>query len=200
MDRRTLLALVFLALCGQTAVGDMLNLSTGLDGFNHVIGTGGASDAHWTVSQQSGGTGPAQTVFPNNPAWFSGAAPNSSTSDWIVHNAGTNNGPVLYAFTATFDLTGFDLSTAFISGEWAVFGSGTLDLNGNIIARHGPGAWGFLAPFSVSTGSPMYNQGLNTLTITVTATEISLAGPCGDAEVHAGACSLGRERFPPRSR
>ncbi len=40
----------------------------------------------------------------------------------------------------------------------------------------GSGAWGTLTPFSVSAGSSFLNQGMNTLTISITGTDNYLEG------------------------
>jgi len=117
-------------------------------------------------------------VFPGDPDYYDNWVVNGPNSDWIARNAGTpNNG--LGTYTRTFDLTGFDLSSVSIAGSWAIDDIGTLSLNGHEISSllaPGPSAWATLTPFSVAAGSPFLNQGLNTLTITITASDNSLEG------------------------
>lgn len=159
------------------AAAATVNLATGLDASNTLISSGGQSDAHWTVSEQTGGTGAAQTVFPNNADWFGGWASNGPNSDWITRNANVNNnGPAPYTFTRTFDLTGLDPSTASITGSWAIDDMGTLDLNGHPISVLLAGAWGGLTVFAVPMGSPFFNSGLNSLNITITLDDQNLEG------------------------
>jgi hypothetical protein len=145
-------------------------VSTGLDASNTLIGAGGVADAHWTVSEQAGGFGAAQTVYPNNADWFSGWIANGPSSDWIARNASiTDNGPAPYTFSTTFDLTGLDPTTAEIFGSWAIDDQGSLALNGNTISTIGNGDWGALTNFSVFSGSLFFLPGINTLSMTITA-------------------------------
>jgi hypothetical protein len=97
---------------------------------------------------------------------------NGPNSDWIARNANiTDQGPAPYTFTRAFDLTGFDLSTASLAGAWTLDDGGTLSSNGHQLAALSPLNWTSLHPFSVAAGSPFFNQGLNTLTITITTSD-----------------------------
>jgi len=147
------------------AFAGTLNLSTGLDASNNLITSGGLSDAHWTVNEQAGGTGAAQTVYPGNADWYGGWLDDGPNSDWIARDASiSNNGPAPYTFQVTFSLA--DTTGASLSGSWAVDDSGTIDLNGNQIGSLGSGAWGGLT--SVSDNSH-FVTGLNTLSITISS-------------------------------
>jgi hypothetical protein len=160
-----------------TQAEPIANVSTGLDSNNNVLTSGGLSDAHWTVTEQAGGSGAAQSVFPNNADWYGGWLANDSNSDWIARNANiTNNGPAPYTFTTTFDLTGFNLSTVVLSGGFAADDAGTLNLNGTQISSVPDEAWGSLTSFSISGSSGDFVQGLNTLTITITDSDEFLEG------------------------
>jgi hypothetical protein len=154
------------------------NLATGLDAANNLIASGGQADAHWSVQPQGGGVAPAQTVYPNNPDWYGLWLQNGPNSDWIARDATTNfQGPPLYAFTRTLDLSGFNLSTVSINGLWAIDDNGILSLNGYVLSSLLSGGaiggdasnYTMLHPFSVAAGSPYLLRGLNTLTITMTA-------------------------------
>ena len=78
-----------------------------------------------------------------------------------------------------FDLGGFDLSTVSINGLWGIDDNGVLSLNGHFISSlltldpNGDGGlpsnYTVLHPFSIDAGSRYLQQGLNTLTITMTA-------------------------------
>lgn len=158
------------ALTGNTPTGT-LNVATGLDCSNKLITTGGANDCHWTVNGN-----PAQVVAPGNADWWVGWVPNGPNSNWIAINANTCcDGPAPYSFNLVFDLSGSMLSGVSLSGLWSIDDSGTLSLNGQQIDAQG-GLWGSLQPFSVPAGSPLFQQGLNTLTITMTATDNYLEG------------------------
>ena len=154
-----------------------INLSTGLNSSNTLISANGAPDANWIVGEQAGGTGAAEVVTSTGADFYSGWIGDGPNSDWIARNANiTNNGPAPYTFTRTFDLTGYNLADVAISGAWTVDDGGTLNLNGHQIASLGSGNWGMLDSFSVPAGSPYLNQGLNTLTITITESDDYLEG------------------------
>ena len=156
-----------------------IDLSTGRDVNDNLITTSGAADAHWTVSEQGGGTGFAQVVAPGSADW-SGWSPDGPNSSWIARNANTaNNGLAPYTFSCTFDLTGYELSTVSLAGQWGIDDTGILTLNGNQIGSQGSsGQEGCCWPqsFSVSAGSPFLNQGLNTLAITMTWCDENFGG------------------------
>jgi hypothetical protein len=151
--------------------GGTIDLSTGLDVSGNLISTGAQADGNWTVQEANGTTAAAQTVFPNNADFYGGWPANGPHSDWIARDANTSRqGAAPYTFTRTFDLTGYNLSTVFLSGDWNVDDTGTLALNGHAIDS-ATNPWannGLFRPFSVSGSSGLFNQGLNTLTITIT--------------------------------
>ncbi len=166
------------AIAGPKTWAASVNLSTGLDASNSLITSGGVAGAHWTVSEQAGGTGQAQTVFPNDADWYGGWIANGPSSDWIARNANiTDNGPAPYSFTLNFTLTASELSSAAISGSWTIDDGGTLSLNGHQIGGSlSSGDWSSLHAFSVGTGSSDFVAGLNTLTITITESDNYLEG------------------------
>ena len=156
-------------LVGPTSI----NLSTGLDASFSLIGTNGTPDGHWTVDQATGGTAASQIVAPGGADWSAGYwQADGPNSDWIARNANLrNNGAAPYKFYRTFDLTGYNLSNVSISGSWAIDDTGTLNLNGHQIASLSADN---LTNFSLPTGSPFLNQGLNTLSITMTSDDQNL--------------------------
>jgi hypothetical protein len=164
----------------QGTVTTIANLSTGLDATGKRLTTGGQLDANWTVQEANGTTGAAQTVFPNNPDFGSWPA-NGPTSDWIARDASNpRQGPAPYTFTRTFDLTGYDLSTVSLAGGWSVDDTGNLAINGHLIDREVNG-WNNFATFLVSGASGFLNQGLNTLTMTITDSDNNVDGVHLDA-------------------
>jgi hypothetical protein len=171
-----------------SAQTNIINLSTGLDASNNLINVNGQSDAHWTVDQSTGGTAAAQVVTTDGAdwGWPIGGWPDwewfsdGPNSDWIARNANLfSNGYAPYTFYRTFDLSGYDLASASISGFWAIDDDGELSLNGNVISslsEPNPQNWNTLHSFDVSAGSSYLNQGLNTLAITMTYSDNGVEG------------------------
>lgn len=85
--------------------------------------------------------------------------PNSATSEW-VWDADLALSPV--TFTHTFDLTGYDHSTASLSGLWGVDNIGTAYLNGTAISSipFGYPAFQTLTAYGAASG---FVAGVNTL-------------------------------------
>jgi RHS repeat-associated protein len=163
---------------GQTA-NALLNLSTGLNSSGDLINTGDQADANWTVQEPNGTTGAAETVYPNNADWFSSWAADGANSDWIAQNPNTNKqGAAPYTFTRTFNLTGDQLSNLYLVGDWNVDDTGTLSLNGHVIdTETNPYLNNELFPaFYVPGSSGFFNQGVNTLTITITESDQNFDG------------------------
>lgn len=131
----------------------------------------GASDPHWSIT-----SGPNITVATSGQVvanQLTGTYAVDVNSQWIWVNA--NGGPTgTYVFTQTFDLTGFDPSTATISGSWAAdnegfiqlngsstnIGSGVLSLSGNLISN-----FENFSNFSLNSG---FIPGINTLEFVIT--------------------------------
>lgn len=149
-----------------------INLATGLDGSGNLITAGGTSDANWTVVDPTGGTAAAAQVVSSSSAdFFGGWVANGPNSDWIAANANTtNNGPAPYTFTRTFDLTGFDSTSASLTGGmWTIDDGGTLALNGTTLGTLGSGNWTSLHAFTAPSSD--FLPGVNTLTITITSSD-----------------------------
>jgi hypothetical protein len=159
------------ALTPTTALGAnvALNLSTGWDASNTLITTGGTNDGHWTINGV-----PARVVTSSSTDWWGGWPANDAHSDWITKdpNSHSDNGVGTYA--CTFDLTGTDLATVEMSGKWAVDDEGTLSLNGHQIGSYqvhdGWKNWA-TQTFDITNSSSWFNQGSNTLTLTIAASD-----------------------------
>lgn len=173
------LGLPLAARAGTVNVVDSMHLATGTDCSGNVIASGGQPDCHWTVVDYFG-SGPAYTVVPNEsgacPAGHCGWVPNNQQGDWVAFDSNDpyDNGTGTYS--RTFDLTGQNLADIYMQGVWALDDDGTLALNGNLIASLGYDNWTWLHPFFVPTGSPFFQQGLNTLTITITSSDFYIEG------------------------
>jgi hypothetical protein len=173
------------------------NVSTGLNSSNVVITTAGTADAHWTYNDM-GSTGSAVILTPaggvsnsmNN--WYSNWIANSSTSSWIGITDHPGNGSNSYSFSTTFDLTGYNVSTAaFTSGSWfAVDDAGTVSLNGNLLDTTATCAgsatcssWNSENIFSAPSSD--FVAGINTLTLTITYNDDNWEGVRLDGSVTA---------------
>ena len=158
---------------GFQAVAGVYN--TGLDATGNSLAAG-ATDPHYTLT--SSAIGQLTSAVMVNP----GAYPigpwvaDAPTSGWVAPpGASTTNAdaPVgLYVFDTTFDLTGFDPSTAMLSGKWAADNQGSLSLNGGQAVVHsgsnpGSGFRGYLGldSFQFTSG---FVAGVNRLRFTVT--------------------------------
>lgn len=126
----------------------------------------GIPDPHWL---QNGN--PAVTFTVGSPPYIDqiGPAPGSTASKWISVD-GQGGGSFTVPFTLTFDLTGTDPATAFITGRWAVDNCGTGSLNGNaafttISACNTSTSFTGWTNFTIGSG---FLPGLNTLSFNVT--------------------------------
>lgn len=175
-------------LCAQAAVISRLN--TGVDATGNPLSLGSLDASYQLVSSPDPQTpgpnlyvinaagGPAS--FPFGGLWM----PNNSASQWLVPYANgvvslsTASAGGLYTFRTTFDLTGFDLSSASIAGQWAADNVGRdILLNGQSIgaATPNPGFSGF-APFSIGSG---FVNGVNTLDFVVFNSSQASGNPTG---------------------
>ena len=119
-----------------------------------------------TGSTGAGGfTDPAGTVDTNNGAYTQEITTPASNWVWVENPVSDT---ITYDFTFTFDLTGFDASTASLAGLWGVDNSGTVDLNGTEVSflDFGYEAFNQLTAFD-DTGAA-FVDGINTLTFHAT--------------------------------
>ncbi|MET0322458.1 MAG: PEP-CTERM sorting domain-containing protein, partial [Duganella sp.] len=141
---------------------------------NTGVGVGGAKDANYTLTAVSdpwiGTTTPVITLdntWPVNP-WMA----NSATSKWITPtasqgqsfdawNAGT------YTYSLSFDLTGYNASTASFSGRVAADNTVKVVLN-NVEIGTGNGFTDWSSFTTSTTGSSAFVSGTNQLDFVVT--------------------------------
>lgn len=173
--------LVFLAGVERVHATPIYNVSTGFNTSGQLITSSttsgrGTPDGHWDVIDTNLGStynGAAYVVTSSQNDWYSGWLGNGPNSDWIALDANTNNnGQAPYTFSTTFNMTGYDLSTASLSGSWAIDDGGTLSLNGNSLGTLGSGQWGALTAFSAPSSD--FVSGVNTLSITITDSDFNL--------------------------
>jgi PEP-CTERM motif len=137
-----------------------------------VLNAEGNIDLHYllvSAPPDPGFSGPASYVAtvgrpcPNSlPCWIA----NGPDSEWISSRPDTwtsGNGVAgNYDYQLAFDLTGFDPSTAFITGQWATDNeAGPIRLNGGSTgSTTGPTDFSFFTSFTISSG---FVAGVNTL-------------------------------------
>jgi hypothetical protein len=168
-NHKWFLCLALIATTRALAAGPAF-YNTGVDD-NHQQLSGGSLDSHYLMRQVSGG------AYTGNPNWTNAVAMDTSItwSAWIkpsdarwiyvadAANLGQDWGT--YEFMTTFDLTGYDPSTAVLTGKWALDQYGTIHLNGNVAASLPDENWNNnLTSFSLTSG---FLPGTNTLTFTV---------------------------------
>ena len=135
--------------------------NTGLDSSGNLVAANGGIDGNWDVAPGSDG------VTYKHPAY----AANDADSQWISSNSNGGNetsSSTDYVFTTIFDLTGYDATTAMITGSWGVANYASIFLNGNdtgVSLAFGYASFNNLSSFSISE---FFIDGINTLTVEVT--------------------------------
>ena len=139
---------------------------------NTGVGAAGTQDAHYALTVLSGTTVlsnsnayvSADNVWPVGKAWTANTTvskwitPTSNVGDWLDPDV---NG--VYDYRLSFDLSGYDASTAAFTGRFAADNSVVVLLNGQQIASgHKFDTW---LSFGASSG---FTSGINTLDFIVT--------------------------------
>ncbi|RZT10542.1 PEP-CTERM protein-sorting domain-containing protein [Duganella sp. CF402] len=145
--------------------------------YNTGLGQG-ATDAHYNLSSAVSNTAyiSTESAWPiNDGTWLH----NSDVSKWITPLAdqATSLDPSvdgIYTYTLSFDLTGYNASTASFSGHFAADNSVVIKLNGAEIAS-GTGFKSWL-DFGASSG---FASGVNTLEFVVTNDHLGSGNPTG---------------------
>lgn len=134
--------------------------NTGLDGSGNTVASGGAIDGNWLVDGSN-------AVTYKHPAY----AANDADSLWVSVNQNGGNettSATTYTYSTTFDLAGYDASSASISGLWGADNYGAIFLNGvdtgNLLS-FGSSAFRQLSQFSISD---YFINGVNTLSVELT--------------------------------
>ena len=122
----------------------------------------GAEDSHYTLvysADPNGTTATATTAHPNwqqqtaTAGWISPGS--SGLQDWASGN---------YVYETTLDLTGYDSSTAILSGLIAADNEIAIYLNGNSSPFYSGGGFSSEVPFLLNSG---FISGLNTIDFVV---------------------------------
>ena len=159
----------------STASATVINLaSTGTDASGNEL-PGGSADPHYSVTGPGRpGGGPAVVYSPGS--LFGGWVPDDPHSAWIGFQDSFSSSPHGdYTYELQFDLTGYDPTTASISGSWAADQFGMITLNGLATGVSVPdGNWNAadfpnLNPFTIPAGiSSGFHSGVNRLDFVVT--------------------------------
>jgi hypothetical protein len=135
---------------GAQAVPGLYN--TGTDSTNAaLVGGNGVTDPHYVIVTS---TSPGFTNV-SAVTYFNGAyTPDDANSRWVSLSADGNPGSNTTDYRLTFDLTGYDPSTAVITGLWGADNAATMSVNGVATTNVIPGPVGFnpLTPFTVNNG------------------------------------------------
>lgn len=159
---RTLLAsAILLALVAPTQAAPIPIFNTGVDD-SGIPRADNAAETHYSLIAPSPTTGtPFVTTstggFPV-PPWLA----DSTISAWIAPTASTDDATGAYTYHTTFDLTGFDETTAILGGRWSTDNNG-LDILINTLPTGqttGFADFGIWTLFSITAG---FTPGLNTL-------------------------------------
>jgi hypothetical protein len=151
------------------SMGSSLTLATGVDGSGHLLASG-ATDPTWSISVDGGSTyNPAIVAYPIDICC--GMETVTSAANWVTDPSTTPSSPATawgvgnpVDLTATFDLTGFDLSTTTLTGTFRVADDADgIYLNGNLIAgTQETDSWAADIPLTASSG---FVSGINTIRI-----------------------------------
>ena len=141
-----------------TAAGITTLYNTGVDNAGNVLANG-ATDTHYTLTQQPGTSYSAQVVGSSlgNQSGLSGR------SQFVGPNSNTNaDGPGgTYIYRTTFSLAGYSAATAAISGVWSADDVGAdILLNGTSIGLTAQPTWYSSTAFKILSG---FVAGMNTL-------------------------------------
>lgn len=161
---------LFALVGGDAALADTLSFFDTDVAADGSLLQAGAADPHYRIIYSSDGGSYIATATSPNRAWVA----DSSTAGWISPGAngdqGWNSG--YYVYEATLDLTGYDASTASLSGMIAADDMAYIYLNqGGAAVFHGSG-FSSLTPFLINSG---FVSGVNTVDFLV----VNQGGPTG---------------------
>jgi hypothetical protein len=163
-------------------------LRTGVDAALTVLGEN-ATDPFWNISVQSLAATDAEVV--NAEVICCGMETATNSAAWISDPSVTKPSPgtgwgigLIAVASRTFDLTGFDLSTVNLAGNWRVADNRQgVFINGNLIAGTNNGANGWFSDQALAAGPAFFINGLNTIELKGTSQNSSWDGFWLDATV-----------------
>ena len=174
-----------LALCAAAVMAPAANAAlittlynTGVNSSGVPLANGTTPDPHYSLTTVPSGSSTTTRVidsaggFPVGTNYFVG----SNQSRWIVPNnnptSGNSAGDTApagdYTFRTTFDLTGFDFTTAAITGGWATDNAGVdIKLNGVSMGFAHPANFSLSSNFFAFSLSSGFQAGINTIDFVV---------------------------------
>jgi hypothetical protein len=170
---RALAALTFLALTAAPASAAFKLYDTGTDNAGNLIAPD-APDPHWSITNPANAVSAPVRGFDFPGIWVNEVTTAGDSTGWIKPNATdltafpgtpTGNGHVR-SYKTTFDLAGYDPSTAFINLRWAADDIMVgMRLNGTPLSI-GPVSGGYTvwSPLSITSG---FVQGVNIFEVLV---------------------------------
>ncbi len=183
-----------LAISLSATADAQMSVRTGVDASNTVL-PGMSFDPFWSISLDGGRSYSAAVVSPLSviccgmetvgpaAAWITDRSvnPNSANTGWGINN--------LVVARRTFDLTGYDYTSASLAGVWRTadyrFG---VYLNGGLVdAATANGGQAWFSNQSVSAGSQFFIDGVNTLELRATSGNSMWDGFYFDGQVQAAA-------------
>ncbi len=155
---------------GTLAMGGLANadsisiFNTGVDGTGTPLPDGTLGDPHYVLTGVPDNTSTTNTIIRTSlggfpiPPWIG----DDGISAWIgPSNDSSLDGPAgLYDYQTTFDLTGLDPLTAFLTGQWAADNAGTDILINGVSTSNTAGGFDAWSPFTISSG---FVSGVNTI-------------------------------------
>lgn len=200
----TIVEAVFLATMTMQAYAAPIALfNTGVDSTGTPLSHGTVGDPHYSLTSVPAGSTSAIRIitsvggFPIGP--YIG---DNALSAWIGPNNDSDlNGPTgTYIYRNTFDLTGFNPSTAAITGEWTTDNNGLDILLNGISLGFTTSFTAFASGFSPFTITSNFNSNINTLDFVVnngggpTALRVQMTGtadPSGQVPEPASLALMG---------
>ena len=143
------------AVNAATMIPDLFN--TGVDDGGAVL-TAGSTDTHYLINETGNQAIVIRDAIPGS--WL----PNDATSRWIWHDINGNPINVTRTFELSFDLTGFDHTTASLSGRWSTDNTGLDILINGSSTEQTCGGFTVWCDFSVSSD---FISGVDTLSFVV---------------------------------
>lgn len=152
-----------MVLGGQAAWADTITFwNTGVAADGSLLAAGSA-DTHYTLIDSADPNGTMAMATSAHSAWTQP----TSTAGWISPGSSgyQNWDSGYYVYQTTFDLTGYDVTTASLSGMIAADDSVAVYLNGSgLAAFNGSTGFSSLTPFLISSG---FVSGVNTVDFVV---------------------------------
>ena len=167
--------LILIGIAGMAQATSISIFNTGVDS-SGVVTSLGTLDAHYSLLDPSGNAATANADGNGHPAWVHPLT-EGRDAQWITPGGGHGDvGEPYWTYSINFDLTGLDITTASIIGEWSSDNGGEIFLNG---VSTGPRtdlyAFQNYYSFNLSSG---FLSGVNTLSFNV-LNDLDVDSPSG---------------------